>query len=264
MHQQTQALVTRVDSGAISYLTLNRPTAGNSLSLDTIDALHRHLIDLRAERSISVIVLAGTGSRIFCAGHDMREFLDDGGTPEFSKEVVARCSAMMLAFRDQPQIIISKVDGVATAAGCQLVANSDLAIASSTSRFATPGVNIGLWCYTPQVALSRAVSPKNAFMMLATGKLFDADYALRAGLINQVVEADQLDDTIADLAGVIASKSSYALSTGKQTFYRQLQMSVADAYEYVGEVHVRNMAHPDAMEGIGAFIGKRPAAWKGR
>ncbi len=256
-------LVTREDRGAVSYLSLNRPRNGNSLSLATIDALARHLTDLRRETSIAVIVLGGVGKRIFCAGHDLTEF-DSETDPEFFKTVSTRCSAMMQLMRDQPQIIIARVEGVASAAGCQLVASADLAIASSEARFATPGVNIGLWCLTPMVALSRTVMPKHAMQMLTTGRLYDAEFALRVGLVNEVVEPERLDATVDVLAAEIASKSTYTLAIGKQAFYRQLQMPISDAYEYAGELVVRNMAHADAREGINAFVEKRKPVWVGR
>lgn len=260
---QTQQIVGRVDDGPVSHLTINRPGQGNSLSLATIEALHQHLIDLRARTEISVIVLSGTGGRIFSAGHDLGEILEES-TPEFANHLAAKCSEMMLAFRDQPQIIIARVEGVATAAGCQLVAAADLAVAESGARFATPGVNIGLWCLTPQVALSRNVAPKHALQMLTTGRLFDAEHALRIGLVNEVVAPESLDEAVSQLAAEISSKSSYTLAVGKQSFYRQLQMPIADAYAYAGEVMVRNMEHPDATEGIAAFLEKRRPSWTGR
>jgi len=259
----SEELVLREDRGAVSYLSINRPKQGNALSLATIDRLHQHFLDLRAEKSIAVIVLTGIGSKIFCAGHDLREFAGEDD-PEFFKTVSVRCSAMMQAMRDQPQIIIARVEGVATAAGCQLVASADLAIASSEARFATPGVNIGLWCLTPMVPLSRTIAPKHAMQMLTTGRLVDADFAFRVGLVNEVVPPADLDQAVERLAADIASKSTYTLALGKQAFYRQLQMPIADAYEYAGELVVRNMAHHDAREGIGAFIEKREPRWKGR
>jgi enoyl-CoA hydratase/carnithine racemase len=264
MNDLAAQLVTRLDKGPVSYVTLNRPQAGNSLSSSTIDALHRTLQDLREAKDIAVIVLAGSGKRIFCAGHDLKEIDEDGGTAEFSKEIAEKCSAMMLAMRDQPQIVIAKVEGVASAAGCQLVAAADLAVAESGARFATPGVNIGLWCLTPMVPLSRNVHPKHAMMMLASGRLFDTAFALDIGLINQVAAPEDLDATVDELAADIASKSTFTLSLGKQAFYRQLQMPISDAYEYAGNVMVRNMAHDDAKEGIRAFVDKRPPNWKGR
>jgi enoyl-CoA hydratase/carnithine racemase len=263
MDKAIEVLVTREDRGAISYLSLNRPQRGNSLSVGTIAALHQHLTDLREAKAIAVIVLSGVGNKIFCAGHDLKEMLGESD-PEFFKTMSVRCSAMMQAIRDQPQIVIAQVDGIASAAGCQLVASTDLAVCSSVSKFATPGVNIGLWCLTPMVALGRSVLPKHAMQMLATGQLYDAEFALRTGLVNQVVAPEQLDDAVGELAGEIASKSTYTLALGKQAFYRQLQMSLADAYDYAGEVVARNMAHPDATEGIGAFVAKRKPKWKGR
>jgi len=264
MNDLAAQLVTRLDKGPVSYVTLNRPQAGNSLSSSTIDALHRTLQDLREAKDIAVIVLEGSGKRFFCAGHDLKEIDEDGGTAEFSKEIAEKCSAMMLAMRDQPQIVIAKVEGVASAAGCQLVAAADLAVAESGARFATPGVNIGLWCLTPMVPLSRNVHPKHAMMMLASGRLFDTAFALDIGLINQVAAPEDLDATVDELAADIASKSTFTLSLGKQAFYRQLQMPISDAYEYAGNVMVRNMAHDDAKEGIRAFVDKRPPNWKGR
>lgn len=263
MNNTKEVLVTREDRGAISYLSLNRPQRGNSLSVGTINALHQHLNDLQEEKAIAAIVLSGVGNKIFCSGHDLKEISAESD-PEFFKSMSVRCSAMMQAIRDQPQIVIAQVDGIASAAGCQLVATADLAVCSSASKFATPGVNIGLWCLTPMVALGRSVQPKHAMQMLATGRLYDAEFALRTGLVSQVVEPSQLNDAVRALAEEIASKSTYTLALGKQAFYRQLQMSLADAYEYAGEVVVRNMAHPDAIEGIGAFVAKRQPKWQGR
>ncbi|MDO8774547.1 MAG: enoyl-CoA hydratase [Burkholderiaceae bacterium] len=263
MSNQSNELVTRIDRSHVAYLSLNRPQQGNSLSLDMIEALHQRLLALRDEKSIAVIVLEGVGGRIFCAGHDLKEFVAEA-QPEFSKQLATRCSAMMQAFRAQPQIIIAKVRGVATAAGCQLVASADLALAESGARFATPGVNIGLWCLTPMVAISRSIAPKHAMQMLATGRLFDADFALAVGLVNEVVESGQLDAAVDALANEIAEKSTYTLALGKNAFYRQSQMSLSDAYEYAGEVVARNMEHPDAREGIAAFVEKREPNWMGR
>ncbi|RYE73153.1 MAG: enoyl-CoA hydratase [Oxalobacteraceae bacterium] len=263
MIEENQHLVTRQDRGSVTYLSLNRAQQGNSLSLATIEALHNRLLELRSETSIGVIVLSGVGQRIFCAGHDLKEFTAETD-PEFFKTVSVRCSAMMQAVRDQPQIVIARVEGIATAAGCQLVASADLAIASSGAKFATPGVNIGLWCLTPMVALGRSVMPKHAMQMLATGRPYDAEFALRIGLVNKVVPIEGLDAAVEEMANEISMKSTYTVSLGKQAFYRQLQMSLGDAYEYAGEVVVRNMGHADAKEGIQAFVEKRQPEWKGR
>lgn len=262
MNTDTEELICRED-GAVAYLSINRPTIGNSLSLGMIQNLHKGLDNLAKRTDIAAIVLSGVGNRIFCAGHDLKE-IRDHPDPEFFKTLAAQCSAMMQAIQMQPQIVIAAVDGVATAAGCQLVAAVDLAIATTRSRFATPGVNIGLWCVTPMVALSRCIAPKHAMQMLATGALMDADFALRVGLLNELVSPDALDERVSELAHQIASKSTYTLATGKRAFYQQLRMGLADAYEYSGEVGVRNSIHPDAVEGIQAFVDKRPPVWRGR
>lgn len=263
MSEEETHFVTRQDRGSVAYLSLNRPQQGNSLSLATIQALHRSLLALREEAGIGVIVLRGLGQKIFCAGHDLKEFSAETD-PEFFKTVSVRCSAMMQALQEQPQIVIAQVDGIASAAGCQLVASVDLAIASIEAKFATPGVNIGLWCLTPMVALGRSVMPKHAMQMLATGRPYDAEFALRIGLVNQVVPVEELDAAVWKLANEISTKSTYTLAVGKQAFYRQLQMSLSDAYEYAGETVVRNMSHMDAKEGIRAFVEKRQPKWNGR
>lgn len=251
------------DKNGVAYLSIDRPASGNSLSLATLRDLHRSLDALATRKDIGVIVLSGVGRKIFCAGHDLKE-ISQHSEAEFFKTLSVQCSAMMQAIQSQPQIVIAAVDGVATAAGCQLVATADLVVATTRSRFATPGVNIGLWCLTPMVALSRCVSTKHAMQMLATGELLDADFALRIGLVNEVVPAEQHDARVTQLAEQIASKSTFTLATGKRAFYQQLQMTTSAAYEYAGEVGVRNSIHPDAIEGIRAFIEKRSPTWQGR
>lgn len=255
-------LVRRLE-GAVLTLTLNRPRAGNALSLAMIDALQAALDAAADDPSVHVIVLEGIGDRVFCAGHDLREVLSRN-SPAFSKAMATRCSRMMQTIVAHPRPVIAKVRGVATAAGLQLVASADLAYAARSARFATPGVNIGLWCLTPMVALGRAVSRKHAMQMLLSGRLFDAEHAFRIGLVNEVVDDDALDAAVADMAADIAGKSTFTVSLGKSGFYRQLDMSLPDAYEYAGELVVRNMLAEDAAEGIGAFVEKRPPQWKGR
>lgn len=263
MNDDNDALLARRREGAVEYLTLNRPRAGNSLSRAMIAALHQALDGLADDTHVKVIVIDGAGGRVFSAGHDLKEF-DAARDAEFYAAVSAQCSAMMQAIVTQPQIVIASVEGIATAAGCQLVAACDLAVASEEARFATPGVNIGLWCLTPMVALGRAVGRKHAMQMLATGRLQDADFAFRVGLVNQIAKAGELAAEVKALADEIASKSGYTLAIGKNAFYRQAEMTLANAYEYAGEVVARNMQHPDATEGIRAFIEKRDPVWRGR
>jgi enoyl-CoA hydratase/carnithine racemase len=253
-------VLTRRDRGAIAYLTLERPAAGNSLSGELIRALQAEFDRLMRQPGTRVVVLAGSGNRIFCAGHDLAEFREHED-PAFHEGLARECSAMMQAIRGLPQIVIARVDGVATAAGCQLVAAADLALASDRSRFATPGVNIGFWCWTPMVPISRAVAPKHALRMLATGEPIDARRAAEIGLVNEVLPAEALDAAIDRLADTIASKSGHALASGKAGFWAQLEMSEPQAYAFVcGQVR-EHIAHADAKEGIGAFLEKRVPVW---
>lgn len=260
---ESEKVLLRETDGAVATLRLNRPTAGNSLSRELIAALKQALDQVAAEREVKVVILEGIGDRIFCAGHDLKEFLQQND-PEAFRAISMECSAMMQTITALPQTVIAKVRGVATAAGLQLVAAADLAVAAADARFATPGVNIGLWCHTPQVALSRTVHRKHAYEMLATGQLFDAEHAKSIGLVNRVVPPEELDAAVESLARTIASKSAYTLAIGKQSFYRQQGMNLADAYAYVSDLVEVNMLHPDAKEGIGAFVEKRPPNWRGR
>ena len=253
-------VLSRRDRGAIAYLTLERPSAGNSLSGELIRALQAEFDRLMQDRSKRVVVLCGSGSRIFCAGHDLAEF-QEHDDPAFHEGLSRECSAMMQTIRRLPQIVIARVDGVATAAGCQLVAAADLALASDRSRFATPGVNIGFWCWTPMVPLSRAIAPKHALRMLATGEMIDARRAHEIGLVNEVLPAEELDAAIDRLADTIASKSGHALASGKAGFWAQLEMTEPQAYEFVCGQVGEHIAHADATEGIGAFLEKRPPVW---
>lgn len=256
-------ILERGRAGAVMTLRLNRPRAGNSLSLPMIAALQAALDEAADDDGVHVVVLEGAGERVFCAGHDLGEVLERN-SPAFSKEMATRCSRMMQTIVNNPKPVIAKVRGVATAAGAQLVASCDLAYAASSARFATPGVNIGLWCLTPMVALSRAVARKHAMQMLLTGRLFDAQHALRIGLVNEVVPDDRLDQAVMEVAQEIAGKSPFTVALGKQSFYRQLDLGLGDAYEYASELVVRNMLAEDAVEGISAFVEKRTPVWKGR
>ena len=243
----------------VARITMNRPAAFNALSEALLDALQRGLDEIAASDA-RVVVLAGAG-RAFCAGHDLKEML---GNPslEYYQALFARCSAMMLAIQRMPQPVIACVHGMATAAGCQLVAMCDLAVAASDARFAVSGVKLGLFCSTPSVALLRNLSRKVAFEMLVTGDFIDASTALAIGLINQVVPAAGLRQATDTLAHKIAAKSAIALALGKTAFYRQIEMNLADAYAYTSEVMTRNMLAHDAEEGIDAFIAKRKPVWK--
>jgi enoyl-CoA hydratase/carnithine racemase len=224
-------------------------------------ALPAEIDAIRDDLSVKVVVIQGAGPG-FCAGHDLKEIRVNPGR-EHSAALFEQCSRLMVSITHLPKPVIAKVHGIATAAGCQLVATCDLAIASSEARFATPGVNIGLFCSTPMVALSRVVGRKEAMGMLLTGELIPPEQAKAFGLINRVVAPDALDDEVAGLAGQIASKSPVTVAIGKEAFYRQVEMTLEDAYAYTAEVMTENMMKRDATEGIDAFIEKRPPQWSG-
>ncbi len=251
----------RRDYAGVAWLTLNRPAARNALSLGLMAALTEELGRLADAPEVKVVVIAGAGPA-FCAGHDLREMR---GRPERAayEETFAACSRLMLAIVRLPKPVIARVHGIATAAGCQLVATCDLAVAADTARFATPGVNIGLFCSTPMVALSRAVGRKAAMEMLLTGDLIAAERAREIGLVNRVVPETALDEAIAALAETIAAKSPLTLAIGKEAFYAQAEMGLADAYRHTSEVMTRNMLARDAAEGIDAFLQKRQPVWTG-
>ncbi len=257
----------RERDGEIALVVLNRPRARNSLSEDLLKALAAAWTDIAADKTVRAVVLAAEGSA-FCAGHDMKELTarrrDADGGREYFRHIMTTCSAMMQQIVALPQPVIACVQGVATAAGCQLVASCDLVIASTSAQFATPGVDIGLFCSTPMVALSRSVPRKHAMEMLLTGEMVSAERALQMGLINRAVEVGTERDASLALARAIASKSSYTLKVGKQAFYRQLEMGLADAYAYASEVMTENMMARDAEEGICAFIEKREPKWEDR
>jgi enoyl-CoA hydratase/carnithine racemase len=256
-----QPLLAEIE-GAVAWLTLNRPRAGNSLAVELVTALRTKLAELAERPEIKVIVLSGAGGRIFSAGHDLNEFAGQEDL-EFLEQDFAGIAALMQAIIAQPQIVIAKVEGVATAAGCELVAACDLALASSVARFGVPGVNIGFWCHTPQVPLSRTVGRKAAMMMLSTGKLFPAGHALSIGLINEVHEPETLDAAVEALAAQIAAKSGSVLRRGKAAFTRQLGLPLAEAYAFAREQALENIVDPDAREGIAAFLEKREPHWRG-
>ena len=257
----------REDVGNIAVLTLNRPQARNSLSEAMLAALSRELETLTADERIRAVVLAARGAA-FSAGHDLKELTahraDADGGRSYTRHIMERCSAVMLAILRLPRPVIAAVEATATAAGCQLVATCDLAVASTTARFCTPGVHIGLFCSTPMVALSRNLTRKHAMEMLLTGDMISAEDAYRVGLVNRVVPPGAAREEALKLAHKIAAKSAAVVKLGKQAFYRQLEMGIADAYEHATEVMVQNMMARDAEEGIAAFVEKRQPTWEDR
>ncbi|MFK4499629.1 enoyl-CoA hydratase/carnithine racemase [Bradyrhizobium japonicum] len=259
------SILLRETVGPIAVLTLNRPAARNSLSQAMIASLHAELNEIRDDKAIRGVVIAANGPA-FSAGHDMKELTARRTDPDrgraFFAEMMTACSAMMQAVVHLPKPVVAAVQGIATAAGCQLVASCDLAIASEAASFATPGVDIGLFCSTPMVALSRNVPRKQAMEMLLTGEPVPATRAREIGLINRVVAAGTEREAAIALAEQVALKSAYTVKLGKEAFYRQAEMSLADAYRYAAEVMTENMMARDAEEGIGAFIEKRTPTWR--
>lgn len=251
--------------GAVAHITMNAPERLNALSDEMIAALHAKLDGFENDPQTRVITLSGSG-KAFCAGHDLRQMTamrqaQDGGAAAF-KDLFARCTRLMTRIQTLPQPVIAQVHGIATAAGCQLVATCDLAVAAEGTRFGVNGVNIGLFCSTPMVALSRNIPRKQAFEMLTTGEFIETDRARDLGLINRAVPADRLANETAALAAQIAGKLGAAVKIGKQAFYNQLQMPVVDAYTYTGDMMVQNMLRDDTREGIDAFLEKRDPNWE--
>jgi enoyl-CoA hydratase/carnithine racemase len=262
-----EAALLRHDDGPIAVLTLNRPAARNSLSEELLVMLGDAFAAIAVNKQIRAVVLAANGPA-FCAGHDLKELTArradaDGGRAYF-RHIMTTCSTMMQQIVNLPQPVIAAVQGVASAAGCQLVASCDLAVASEQAGFATPGVDIGLFCSTPMVALSRNVPRKNAMEMLLTGEIVPAEKAAAMGLVNTVVPHGEQHGRALELAHQIASKSSHVIGIGKAAFYRQLELPLAEAYRYASEVMTENMMARDAEEGICAFIEKRDPSWEDR
>lgn len=257
----------RGDIDGIALLSLNRPKTRNTLTEAMLTALSGEIGKIAGDSEVRAVVISANGPA-FSAGHDMKEMTAHRTDPDrgraYVKDLMERCSAMMQSIQHLPQPVIAAVEGVATAAGCQLVATCDLAIASETARFATPGVHIGLFCSTPMVALSRNVGSKHAMEMLLTGEMIDAREAARIGLVNRVVPAGKANEEALKLARKIASKSMMTIKLGKQAFYRQRELDLAKAYEHTVDVMVNNMMGRDAAEGIGAFIEKREPKWEDR
>ncbi|HRX36822.1 MAG TPA: enoyl-CoA hydratase [Aestuariivirga sp.] len=256
-------LLSTLQAGVL-HLTLNDPATRNSLSEAMMAALQSALDDVSADRAVRVIVLKATGPA-FSSGHNLKEITAHRADPDrgaaYFQQLFSACARLMTSIVRHPKPIIAEVQGLASAAGCQLVASCDLAIAADTARFCTPGVNIGLFCSTPMVALSRNVPAKHAMEMLLTGDIIDAQEAARFGLVNRVVTPNELGGAVEAMALKIASKSMVTVKTGKQAFYRQLDMPLDEAYAYTAQVMVDNMLKRDAEEGISAFIGKRQPQW---
>jgi enoyl-CoA hydratase/carnithine racemase len=260
-----EPVVLRENVGNIVVLTLNRPQARNSLSEAMLAALSRELDIVAADKRIRAVVLAAHGAA-FSAGHDLKELTahraDADGGRSYTRHIMQHCSAVMLALLRLPQPVIAAVEATATAAGCQLVATCDLAVSSTTAKFCTPGVHIGLFCSTPMVALSRNVARKHAMEMLLTGDMISAEDAYRIGLVNRVVAPGAAREEALNLARTIAANSAAAVKFGKEAFYQQLEMGIADAYAHATEVMVKNMMARDAEEGIAAFVEKRQPTWE--
>lgn len=254
-------LFEQIETG-IANIILNRPEKRNPLSTEMIAAIQSRLEQISKDKNIKVVILSANGP-VFSAGHDLKEMRANTRF-DFIHNLFLQCSKMMLTINRLPQPVIAKVHGVATAAGCQLVASCDLAVASKEAKFATPGVTNGLFCSTPAVAVGRTVSRKHAMEMLLMGELFSAEDAYRFGLINKIVGSEELDQEVLHCAISIAGRSTLTMSMGKEGFYRQLDMELEQAYTFTSEIMAQNMMEYDAQEGIDAFLEKRPPKWKGR
>ncbi|MCJ7872232.1 enoyl-CoA hydratase [Marinovum sp. 2_MG-2023] len=258
------AILERINSGAVAYLTMNAPERLNALSDEMLAALQAQIDALAVDQTIRVVVISGTG-KAFCAGHDLKQMTagranPDGGRAYFA-DLFNRCASVMTGLTRLPQPVIAQVHGIATAAGCQLVASCDMAVAAEGTRFGVNGVNIGLFCSTPMVALTRNIPRKKAFEMLTTGQFIEADQAENLGLINRVVPAGALAAETAALAEQVAAKLATAVRIGKETFYAQAEMELDAAYAHAGQVMVDNMLDKDTAEGISAFLEKRAPGW---
>jgi enoyl-CoA hydratase/carnithine racemase len=257
-----QSILLREDSEGITTLTLNRPRQYNALSGDMLTELQTALDDIGQDDSIRVVIIAANG-KAFCPGHDLKQ-MRSSEEREFHQALFNQCSKMMLTINQLQQPVIARVNGIATAAGCQLVANCDLAVAAEEARFAVSGINVGLFCSTPAVPLSRNMGRKQAMHMLLTGDFITAQTAQQYGLVNEVVPANELEQATIALAQKVVAKSAHAIKLGKDMFYQQLPMDLSDAYAYAAERMTCNMDSHDAREGIDAFIEKRKPEWKGR
>ena len=260
----TEDILIREDANSVATLTMNTPNTLNALSENMIQALQSQFDELMADLGTRVVILRGAG-KVFCAGHNLKEMTaarqaEDGGK-KYWLDLFAKCTKMMTSIPKLPQPVICQPHGLATAAGCQLVASCDMAVTDTETKFGVNGVNIGLFCSTPMVALSRNIPRKQAFEMLTTGDFITAQKAMELGLVNRVVDAADLETEANELAQLVASKLGAAVKVGKRAFYEQIQMSLQDAYAYTGEVMANNMAFRDTEEGIAAFLEKRPPEW---
>ena len=258
-------ILERHDTGAVTRLVMNAPERLNALSDEMLAALQTALNEIANDKTVRAVILSGMG-KAFCAGHDLKQMTagrqsEDGGKLYF-KDLFDRCAAVMARIQSLPQPVIAQVHGIATAAGCQLVATCDMAVAAQGTRFGVNGVNIGLFCSTPMVALSRNIPRKQAFEMLTTGSFIEAERAETLGLVNRVVAPDALEAEAMALAQTVAAKLGVAVRVGKEAFYNQIQMNVSDAYAYTGDVMVENMLNRDTIEGIAAFLDKRDPNWE--
>ncbi len=259
------ALLERHDTNSIAHLKMNAPEKLNALSEEMLSVLQSQFDNLQNDRQIRAVILSGSG-KAFCAGHDLKEMTagrqaEDGGKAYFT-ELFQKCARMMTSIQKLPQPVIAQVHGIATAAGCQLVASCDMAVAADSTRFGVNGVNIGLFCSTPMVALSRNIPRKQAFEMLTTGQFINAERARELGLVNRIASEDELEEATTELAETVASKLAVAVKIGKEAFYNQLQMPLSEAYDYTGSVMAENMLFRDTEEGISAFIEKRDPNWE--
>ena len=263
MNSPNEPCLLRADrADGLTTLTLNRPGQFNSLSREMLTAIQQELDAIAADPAVRVVVIGGAG-KAFCAGHDLKE-MRANHDKAFMQALFKQCGELMLTITRMPQPVIARVHGIATAAGCQLVSMCDLAVAADVAKFAVSGINVGLFCSTPAVGLARNLGRKNALEMLLTGEFIDAMEARAKGLVNRVVPADALDAEIERLAQSILAKSAVAVRIGKGMFYKQLEMGLAEAYDYAGEVMACNMMSEDAGEGIDAFMQKRPPQYRGR
>ena len=260
--QESESPVLEEQENGIVRLTLNRPKQFNSLSEAMLETLQEKIDAIAKNKDARLVILQGAG-KAFCAGHDLKEMIAIR-KESYYKSLFQQCSRMMMTLNKIPQPVIARVHGIATAAGCQLVGACDLAVASEDARFATSGINVGLFCSTPSVPVSRNIPRKQAMELLLTGEFIDANTALKWGLINRISTLDKLDEEVQKLADAILSKSSVAVFTGKKMFYKQLEKNMEDAYAFAGEIMACNMMAEDVNEGIDAFVKKRTAVWKGR